>query len=125
MDGPSSWGVVYLTPEEIKALKNWDDYKRVRKETGAEGALADYLTKVTYVKSCSTVLYIGLVGGSNSGYDPFSALTLTLYVHHHHPLINLFLRLSRYHGAEVNGDDKRGSIPLWRVMVQGKRRCVL
>ena len=54
MDGPSSWGVVYLTPEEIKALKNWEDYKRVRKDTGAEGALADYLTKVTYVRMTSS-----------------------------------------------------------------------
>eukprot|EP00947_MAST-08B_sp_MAST-8B-sp1_P001721 g1721.t1 len=48
VDGPSSWGVVYLPPEEIKALKNWDQYERVRRDTGAQGVLADYLTKVTY-----------------------------------------------------------------------------
>ena len=32
IDSPSSWGVVYLSPNEVKALKHWDEYTAVRRK---------------------------------------------------------------------------------------------
>ena len=49
VDHPSCYGIVYLTPEELKARKNWAAYEALREKYYADDAFVPLLEKVRYV----------------------------------------------------------------------------
>jgi len=49
VDHPSCYGIVYLTPEELKARKNWAAYEALREKYYADDAFVPFLEKVRYV----------------------------------------------------------------------------
>ena len=48
VDYPSSWGLLYITQEELKGLKQWPLYEQVLDKYGSRDAFTPFLEKVTF-----------------------------------------------------------------------------